>query len=98
MKNFESVLRNKKPVIAMVHLGALIGTPLYKEDNGLKGIVKNANKDLTALKNAGVDAVMFSNKNHRPYEFTVDAASTAGIAYVIGKRHCINRHGLSYGQ
>ena len=75
MKNFESVLRNKKPVIAMVHLGALPGTPLYKEDEGLEGIVKNAHKDLTALQNAGVDAVMFGNENDRPYEFSVDAAS-----------------------
>jgi predicted TIM-barrel enzyme len=40
LKNFESVLRNKKPVIAMVHLGALPGTPLYEEDEGLEGIVK----------------------------------------------------------
>jgi|TARA_B000000441_G_scaffold49475_1_gene32783 membrane complex biogenesis BtpA family protein len=84
LKNFESVLRNKKPVIAMVHLGALPGTPLYKEDEGLEGIVKNAHKDLTALQNAGVDAVMFGNENDRPYEFTVDAASTATMAYVIG--------------
>ncbi len=56
-------------MIAMVHLGALPGTPLYKEDEGLEGIVKNAHKDLTALQNAGVDAVMFS---------------TATMAYVIG--------------
>jgi len=84
LKNFESVLRNKKPVIAMVHLGALPGTPLYKEDEGLEGIVKNAHKDLTALQNAGVDAVMFGNENDRPYEFSVDAASTATMAYVIG--------------
>ena len=50
-------------MIAMVHLGALPGTPLYKEDEGLEGIVKNAHKDLTALQNAGVDAVMFGNEN-----------------------------------
>ena len=84
-------------MIAMVHLGAFLGTPLCKEDEGLEGIVKYANKDLTALQNAGIDAVMFSNKNHRPYKFTVDAASTARIAYVIGKRRCINRHRLSHG-
>ena len=28
--------------------------------------------------------VMFGNENDRPYEFTVDAASTATMAYVIG--------------
>ena len=45
-------------MIAMVHLGALPGTPLYKEDEGLEGIVKNAHKDLTALQNAGVVALL----------------------------------------
>ena len=45
----------------MVHLGALPGTPLYDEDGGLHGIVKNARKDLIALQDAGVDAVMFGN-------------------------------------
>ena len=37
-------------MIAMVHLGALPGTPLYKEDEGLEGIVKNAHKDLLHYK------------------------------------------------
>ena len=68
----------------MVHLGALPGTPLYDEDGGLDGIVKNARKDLIALQDAGVDAVMFGNENDRPYEFDVDIASTASMAYVIG--------------
>ena len=71
-------------MIAMVRLKALPGTPHYKQDEGLEVIVKNAHKDLTALQNAGVDAVMFGNENDRPYEFTVDAASTATMAYVIG--------------
>ena len=85
MKNFKSVLGEEKPVIAMVHLGALPGTPLYDEDGGLDGIVKSAHKDLIALQDAGVDAVMFGNENDRPYEFNVDTASTASMAYVIGR-------------
>jgi hypothetical protein len=32
LKNFKSVLGEEKPVIAMVHLGALPGTPLFDED------------------------------------------------------------------
>ena len=42
-------------------------------------------KDLDALQEAGFDAVMFGNENDRPYEFTVDTASTATMAYVIGR-------------
>ena len=64
----------------MVHLGALPGTPLYNEDGGLDGILKSAHKDLIALQDAGVDAVMFGNENDRPYEFNVDTASTASMA------------------
>ena len=69
----------------MVHLGALPGSPLYDADAGLEGIVEGARKDLAALQAAGFDAVMFGNENDRPYEFKVDAATTATMAYVIGR-------------
>ena len=34
---------------------------------------------------AGFDAVMFGNENDRPYELKVDTASSATMAYVIGR-------------
>jgi membrane complex biogenesis BtpA family protein len=37
------------------------------------------------LQEAGFDAIMFGNENDRPYEFAVDTASTAAMAYVIGR-------------
>lgn len=82
MQRFEALL-GRKPVIAMVHLKALPGTPLY--DGDLEGIVRAAREDLLALQQAGVDAVMFGNENDRPYELRVDPASTATMAYVIGR-------------
>ncbi len=85
MKKFKRVFREEKPVIAMVHLDALPGTPLYDDDGGLDRIVIGAHRDLIALQDAGVDAVMFGNENDRPYEFSVDTASTASMAYVIGR-------------
>lgn len=81
---FRRVFKAAKPVIAMVHLGALPGSPLYDTKAGIKGIVSGAAKDLSALQDAGVDAVMFGNENDRPYEFSVDTASTAAMAFVIG--------------
>ncbi|HHY51080.1 MAG TPA: SgcQ protein, partial [Alphaproteobacteria bacterium] len=60
----------------MVHLGALPGAPLYDAKEGLEGLVRAARRDLLALQKAGVDAVMFGNENDRPYEFSVDTAST----------------------
>lgn len=85
MNNFRRVFGDGKPVIAMVHLGALPGTPLHDADAGLDGLVAAARADLTALQAAGVDAVMFGNENDRPYEFDVDRASTATMAFVIGR-------------
>src|SRR3954453_14520627 len=83
--NFRRVFGDSKPVIAMVHLGALPGSPLHDADGGLASIVEGARKDLLALQAAGFDAVMFGNENDRPYEFKVDPASTATMAFVIGR-------------
>lgn len=85
MTRFETVFGTAKPVIAMVHLGALPGAPLHDGAAGLEGIVAGAEADLRALQEAGVDAVMFGNENDRPYELSVDTASTATMAYVIGR-------------
>jgi membrane complex biogenesis BtpA family protein len=68
-----------------VHLGALPGSPLYDSAGGIEALVAAARRDLLALQAAGFDAVMFGNENDRPYEFTVDTASTATMAHVIGR-------------
>ncbi len=83
--NFKRVFGERKPVIGMVHLGALPGSPLYDPAGGIAALVDAAAKDLAALQAAGFDAVMFGNENDRPYEFEVDRASTATLAYVIGR-------------
>ena len=84
MSNFEAVFGTVKPAVAMVHLGALPGTPLYDAELGISGIINNAKADLDALQYAGFDAVMFGNENDRPYELDVDIALTAAMAHVIG--------------
>jgi uncharacterized protein len=84
-KNFRRIFGQHKPVIGMVHLGALPGSPLYDAEAGIDGLVDGAAKDLDALQGAGFDAVMFGNENDRPYEFRVDTASTATMAFVIGR-------------
>ena len=84
-QNFRRVFGGGKPVIAMVHLGALPGAPLHDTQAGLEGLVSAARADLRALQAAGFDAIMFGNENDRPYEFRVDTASTATMGYVIGR-------------
>ena len=83
-EKFFKLFKTAKPIIAMVHFPALPGSPLYDSKLGLDYILESTEKDLIALQNAGVDAVMFGNENDRPYEFNVNAAATSTMAYVIG--------------
>ncbi|MEP4195494.1 MAG: BtpA/SgcQ family protein [Aliishimia sp.] len=80
--NFKRVFGATKPVIGMVHIGALPGAPLFDPSVDL---LDAARSDLLALQAAGFDAVMFGNENDRPYEFNVDVASTATMAALIGQ-------------
>ena len=84
-KNFFKLFKTTKPIIAMVHFPALPGSPLYDEKKGLDYIFNSIQADVKNLQNAGVDAIMFGNENDRPYEFNVDTASTASMAYIIGR-------------
>jgi membrane complex biogenesis BtpA family protein len=82
---FKRVFGETKPVIAMVHFGALPGSPLHDAEAGIAGLLEGCRKDLRALQAAGFDAVMFGNENDRPYEFKVDQATLATMATVIGQ-------------
>jgi membrane complex biogenesis BtpA family protein len=83
--SYARLFAGRKPVIAMVHLLALPGTPLFDPAAGMERIVDYARSDLRTLQGIGVDAVMFCNENDRPYELKADIASTAAMAYVIGR-------------
>lgn len=82
---FRKIFADLKPVIGMVHIGALPGSPLHDEDAGLSALIKDAARDLAALQTAGFDAIMFGNENDRPYEFEANPATTAAMAFVIGR-------------
>jgi len=74
-----------RPVIGMVHLLALPGSPLYDATIGMKGILERARRDLDALQEGGVDGVMFCNENDRPYTLRADPATIAAMAAVVGE-------------
>lgn len=75
----------KKPIIAMCHLEALPGDPGYKADKGLEWIVESARRNLNALQEGGVDAVMFSNEQSLPYLTKVEPITYVTMARVIGE-------------
>lgn len=81
----EELFAVKKPIIAMCHLGALPGDPYFNGQTGMKEIIAWARKDLHALQNGGVDAVMFSNEFSLPYLTRVHTVTVAAMARIIGE-------------
>lgn len=72
-----------KPLIAMAHVPALPGAPLYDERGGMQQIVGHVRDDVAALVDAGFDAVMFCNENDRPYSLKADLVAAASMARVV---------------
>ena len=83
MRTWYNVLSAKKPVIAMVHIGALPGTPLYDAKGGLPKLIDGVASDIERLQAGGVDAVMFGNENDRPYVFKAPPEGVAAMTAVI---------------
>jgi membrane complex biogenesis BtpA family protein len=75
-----------KPIIALLHLDALPGDPLY--EGNMEKVIEHARQDLTNLQNGGVDAVLFTNEFSLPYEGNVSAVTVASLAYIVG---CLKR-------
>src|SRR5215472_11140966 len=73
-----------KPIIAMVHLGALPGRPRHDRVAGIRPLVDAAARDITALQDAGVDGLLFCNEADLPYQLGVGVEAAAAMAAVIG--------------
>jgi len=65
MQKFKSIFKIAKPVIGMVHVQALPGTPKNKMDP--KKIIAKAIKEACIYKSAGIDAIMIENMHDLPY-------------------------------
>ena len=81
----EEVIGTVKPVIAMCHLQPLPGDPSYDKTAGVKKVLDLARKDLHALQDGGVDAVMFSNEFSFPYLTKVRTETVAAMGRIIGE-------------
>ncbi|WP_321336925.1 BtpA/SgcQ family protein [Breoghania sp.] len=73
----------KKAVIAMAHIGALPGSPLYDIARGMDGLIEDVAADVEKLQAGGVDAIMFGNENDRPYVFKGSPESIAAMTSVV---------------
>jgi membrane complex biogenesis BtpA family protein len=75
----------EKPLIAMCHLDGLPGRPRYDALGGLDRVTTSAARDLAALQDGGVDAILFCNENDLPYSTSVGVEAAAAMASVIGR-------------
>ncbi|WP_127144495.1 BtpA/SgcQ family protein [Pelagibacterium montanilacus] len=80
---FDFLGDKRKAVIAMAHIGALPGTPLYDEKGGMAKLIEDVRKDVLALQDGGVDAIMFGNENDRPYVFDAPKSGVAAMTAVV---------------
>lgn len=64
MKN-KKIFGINKPVVGMIHVDALPGTPKYKGD--VESIINSAMKEAMIYKNSGIDAIAIENMHDIPY-------------------------------
>ncbi len=86
MKNWiKELFGVEKPIIGMCHLQALPGDPAFDSKKGLGWVSECARRDLLALQEGGVDAVLFSNEFSLPYLTRVETITVASMARVIAE-------------
>ncbi|RNB88531.1 BtpA/SgcQ family protein [Brevibacillus nitrificans] len=81
----KDIIGTEKAIIAMCHLLPLPGDPSFQKEKGMEYVVEMARKDLRALQDGGVDAVMFSNEFSLPYLTDVKTETVAAMARIIGE-------------
>ena len=72
-----------KLLIAMAHVPALPGTPLYDSVGGLAAAIRQVHVDVDVLVDVGFDAVMFCNENDRPYQLNAGLEAAAYMARIV---------------
>jgi uncharacterized protein len=80
---FDFLGSRRKAVIAMAHLGALPGAPLFDARGGVSKLIDDAARDIEHLQDNGVHAIMFGNENDRPYRFAAPVESVAAMTAIV---------------
>jgi len=65
MQKFQSIFKVHKPIIGMIHLKALPGTPKF--NNNINEIIDAAIHESEIYKSAGIDALAIENMHDVPY-------------------------------
>jgi len=78
----KGLLGFKKPLIGMVHLLPLPGSPLSSGE-GIEGVLRRALSDLAALEEGGADAALVENFGDMPFPKRASKATVAAMAVVV---------------
>lgn len=89
LERYQDLFGARKPMIAMIHIHALPGTPAY--GGSLSDVIDHAAKEASLLAKLGVDALMLENMHDTPYlNRQVGPEITASISAVaIGVRQAV---------
>lgn len=87
MGRLQRIFQVKKPIIGMVHLRPLPGSPLYDPAAmDMDGILKIAVEEAQILQDAGVDGIQVENMWDIPYLPAPDVGSDTAAALAVGVR------------
>lgn len=81
MHTIEEIFKTKKPIIGMLHLGHLCG----KEFRGIDDISSNAIKDIEALQDGGINAILIENWKEESRDIFVNKDTEKNIYKVMEK-------------
>lgn len=82
MENFKKVFKVNKPIIGMIHLDPLPGTPKYKNNNN--EIISKALEEAEIYKKAGIDSIAIENMHDIPYLNGKVGPEITSIMSIIG--------------
>ena len=80
---FSALFAGGKPLIAMVHVPPLPGTPLYDRAGGMEFLLSSVSRDLEILAGAPFAAFLFCNEGDLPYSFNVGYEAVAAMTRVV---------------
>ena len=69
---FVETFKTIKPIIGMVHLPPLPGSPGYDRDGGIHKIIENVVEDARRLEAGGIDALQIENQFDKPFPLPED--------------------------
>jgi len=100
-QSFAATFGTEKPIVGMVHLPPLPGSPGYNQDGGIAKIVERATEDARRLEAGGIDALQIENQFDKPFllpeeigheVISIVTAAAMEVARVVSVPMGINIH------